>query len=110
MELVRRSYARWLALVAATAIVLYLCWLMIQPFVDVLLWAAVLAIVARPVQGRLRRAGYSASVSAMITTALVVLVVLIPLTLITAAVVQQGARAADSLHDGVRRLLDPDSR
>jgi predicted PurR-regulated permease PerM len=110
MELrVRRSYARWLALVAATAIVLYLCWLMIQPFVDVLLWAAVLAIVAWPVQRRLRRAGYSASLSAMITTALVVLVVLIPLTLITAAVVQQGARAVDGLHDGLQRLLDPNA-
>ncbi|MDB5320549.1 MAG: family transporter [Phycisphaerales bacterium] len=109
MELVRRSYARWLALVAATAIVLYLCWLMIQPFVDVLLWASVLAIVARPVQARLRRAGHSASVSAMITTALVVMTVLIPLTLITAAVVQQGAGAADSLHEGVKRLLNPES-
>src|SRR3954464_15241045 len=99
--LVRRSYARWLALVAATAIILYLCWLMIQPFVDVLLWAGVLAIVARPVQARLRRLGYSANVSAMVTTALVVMTVLIPLTLITAAVVQQGGRAADNLHDGV---------
>ena len=109
MEMVRRSYARWLALVAATGIVLYLCWLMIQPFVDVLLWAAVLAIVARPVQARLRRAGYSSSISAMVTTAGVVMIVLIPLTLITAAVVQQGAGAADNLHDGVKRLLNPES-
>jgi len=109
MEMVRRSYARWLALVAATTIVLYLCWLMIQPFVDVLLWAGVLAIVARPVQARLRRMGYSANVSAMITTAGVVLIVLIPLTLITAAVVQQGGLAADHLHVGVKRLLNPDS-
>jgi predicted PurR-regulated permease PerM len=69
----------------------------------------VLAIVARPVQARLRRLGYSSNVSAMVTTALVVLIVLIPLTLITAAVVQQGAGAADSLHDGVKRLLNPES-
>src|SRR5258706_1113775 len=109
MELVRRSYARWLALVAATSIVLYLCWLMIQPFVDVLLWAGVLAIVAWAVQARLRRSGHSSNVSAMVTTALVVLIVLIPLTLITSAVVQQGAGAADSLHEGVKRLLNPES-
>jgi predicted PurR-regulated permease PerM len=109
MEMVRRPQGRWLALVAATAIVLYLCWLMLLPFVDVLLWGTVLAIVAWPVQAHLRRRGHSASVSAMITTAAVVLVVVIPLTMLTAAVVQQGARAADDVHEGVRRLLDPDS-
>jgi predicted PurR-regulated permease PerM len=45
----------------------------------------------------------------MVTTAGVVLTVLIPLTLITAAVVQQGGLAADHLHVGVKRLLNPDS-
>src|SRR4051794_27130352 len=109
METVRRPQGRWLALVAATAIVLYLCWLMLEPFVDVLLWGAVLAIVAWPVQARLRRRGYSASVSAMITTAAVVLVVVIPLTMITAAVVQQGANAAEDVHAGGQRVLNPDS-
>ena len=105
-----RPNARWLALVAATAIVLYLCWLMLQPFVDVLLWASVLAMVSWPVQRRLRREGYPAWVSAMMTTVLVVLVLLIPLTLVTTAVVKQGAGAVDALHDGMHRLLDPDSR
>jgi len=104
-----RLNTRWLALVAATAIVLYLCWLMLEPFVDVLLWGAVLAFVAGPVNRRLRRRGYSEAVSAMITTALVVLVVLLPLTLVTAAVVRQGAEAADGLHAGVVKLLDPQS-
>src|SRR5437667_442206 len=105
-----RLNARWLALVAATAIVLYLCWLMLQPFVDVLLWASVLAMIAWPVQRRLRREGYPASVSAMLTTVLVVLVLLIPLTLVTTAVVKQGAGAVDALHDGMQRLMDPNSR
>src|SRR3954453_23659168 len=71
-----RLNTRWLALVAATAIVLYLCSLMLQPFIDVLLWGAVLAFVAGPVNRRLRGRGSSEAVSAMITTALVVLVIL----------------------------------
>jgi len=107
--IVRRSDTRWLALVAATAIVLYLCWQMLAPFVDVLLWASVLAIVAWPVKRRLDRR-YSPNVSAILTTGLAVLVVLIPLTLVTTAVLKQGAEAADMLHDGLKRLLDPDSR
>ena len=105
-----RLNTRWLALVAATAIVLYLCWLMLQPFVDVLLWGAVLAFVAGPVNRRLRGRGYSEAVEAMITTALVTLVLLLPLTLVTAAVVRAGrAEAADGLHAGVVKLLDPQS-
>lgn len=102
-----RLNARWLALVAVTGIVLYLCWLMLEPFVDVLLWGAVLAFVAWPVDRWLRRRGHSGAVSAAITTAAVVLVILIPLTLVTAAVVRQGAEAADALHQGVVKLLDP---
>jgi predicted PurR-regulated permease PerM len=98
-----------MALVAATAIVLYLCWLMLLPFIDVLLWGAVLAMVAWPVQARFRRRGYSAHVSAMLTTSLVVLTVLIPLTLVTTAVVKQGTIAIDAVHQGLPRLLDPNS-
>jgi predicted PurR-regulated permease PerM len=104
-----RLNTRWLSLVAATTIVLYLCWLMLQPFVDVLLWGAVLAFVAGPANRRLRGRGYSAEASAIVTTALVVLVVLLPLTLVTAAVVRQGAEAAQGLHAGVVKLLDPQS-
>ena len=106
----KQPTARWVALLAATAIVLYLCWLMLLPFIDVLLWSVVLAMVAWPVQSRLRKRGYSANASAMLTTALVVLTVLISLTLVTTAVVKQGATAADALHGGLRHLLDPDSR
>src|SRR5882757_7859595 len=101
--------ARWLALMAATVIVLYLCWLMLLPFINVLLWAVVLAIVAWPVQSRLRRLGYSAHVSAMLTTSVVVLTVLIPLTLLTTAVVRQGSSAVNAVQSVLPRVLDSNS-
>src|SRR3954469_14251022 len=100
-----RVPSRWLALIAATAIVLYLCWLMLQPFVDVLLWAAVLALVSRPVHDYLRRRGHSPNVSAMLTTVLVVLVILIPLTLVTTAVIKQASGAVDAVHDGIQKFF-----
>jgi hypothetical protein len=34
-----------LALLLVLAIALYICWLMLQPFFNVLLWATVLAVV-----------------------------------------------------------------
>lgn len=48
-----RNQARWIAVLAATAIALYLCWLMLRPFIGVLEWAAVLVIVFYPVHKRL---------------------------------------------------------
>lgn len=30
--------ARWIAMLVATAILLYLCWLMLRPFLGVLAW------------------------------------------------------------------------
>jgi predicted PurR-regulated permease PerM len=45
----------------------------------------------------------------MLTTTLVVLTILIPLTLVTTAVVKQGRAAVDALHDTLHHILDPDS-
>ncbi|HSI35603.1 MAG: AI-2E family transporter [Phycisphaerae bacterium] len=101
---------RWVALLTTMAIVLYLCWLMIQPFVDVLLWSTVLAIIAYPANLRLRRRGYSPPVSAALTTVLVVLVILIPLTLVTTAVVRQAGDAARMVYHGFHEVLGPESR
>ena len=41
----RIDQARWLAVLVATAIALYLCWLMLRPFLGVLAWAIVQVIV-----------------------------------------------------------------
>jgi predicted PurR-regulated permease PerM len=104
-----RINSRWIALLVAAGVVFYLCWLMIQPFVDVLLWAVVLAMLSYPLFARLLRRGYSKSVSAAVTLVVVVLGILLPLTLVTAAVVKQGGPAVDAVHDGVNKLLDPNS-
>jgi len=57
----RIDQARWLAVLVATAIALYLCWLMLRPFLGVLAWAIVLVIVFYPVhkqlENRIQRRG-----------------------------------------------------
>ena len=61
------NQARWIGILAATGLALYLCWLMLRPFIGVLEWAAVLVIVFYPVHKRLakkiRRRGLSALLS-----------------------------------------------
>ena len=65
--------ARWIGVLAATAIALYLCWLMLRPFLGVLAWAIVLVIVFYPVHkqlgNRIKRRGLRAFLSCLLVVA-----------------------------------------
>jgi predicted PurR-regulated permease PerM len=91
---------RWMALVVALLAALYLCWLMLQPFIDVLLWALVLAVVFMPVHRRILARLGSATTSAVLSTLLVVVTILVPASFITVAVVGELTQLAGSLASG----------
>jgi predicted PurR-regulated permease PerM len=84
-----RLSARWLALLAGLVIALYLCWRMLQPFVNVLLWAFVLFVVFAPVHTRIERRLKSPAWSAIVSTLIVVVTILGPITFITLAVIAE---------------------
>lgn len=98
--------AQWAALVAALLIGLYLCWRIILPFIDVLLWAGVLVVVFQPVHRRLlariRHPGWTATLS----TLLVIVTILAPVTLITLAVVGELRDFAGRLETNPINLFD----
>lgn len=94
--------ARWLALVLALLAFLYLCWLMLQPFVDVLLWAMVLVAVFMPVHRRLVSHLQRPTIAATLSTLLVVVTILAPATLVTIAVIGELSDMAGSLDTGAR--------
>ncbi len=105
----QKDQARLLALLVATAIAFYLCWLMLQPFVEVLLWASVLVVLFYPVHKRLTARTKSPGWSAVLSSLLVIATILIPLTLVTWAVVNEVANVAQTVQDNVSSLLDPNS-
>jgi predicted PurR-regulated permease PerM len=107
---VPRFGARWIALLAATLIALYLCWLLVSPFVEVLLWAGVLAVVFYPVHERIRRGVRSPDLAAALSCLLVAVTILGPITLVTIAILNEAGHAVDNVQAGINRLLDPDSR
>ena len=86
------------------AIALYICWLMVQPFLNVILWAGVLAVVFFPMHRRIRLRIASPSGAAAASTLLVIVLILLPATFITIAIVRELAGAADNLQAGVQRL------
>lgn len=103
------SQARWLGLLAAVAAALYLCWQMLEPFLDVLAWAGVLVIVFYPVHREIEKALSSPGWSAMLSSFLVIIIILAPLTMVTFAVVRELRVTGQSLQSGVDSLLDPNS-
>jgi predicted PurR-regulated permease PerM len=99
--------ARWVTLLLALAVALYLCWRMMQPFVSVLLWAVVLAVVFMPVHRRLEKRLGRPSLGAALSTAIVVVVIVAPVSLITFAVVQELRGLARTLGAHQGPWIDP---
>lgn len=105
----RNKQIRWWLLLVVTAIALYLCWLMVRPFVGVLAWAAVLVIVFHPVHQRLVRKTGRPALSALLSCVLVILTILVPVAFATIAVVREVSGAVQSLQSNMAVLLDPNS-
>jgi predicted PurR-regulated permease PerM len=91
-------------LLVVLGLALYLCWLMLQPFFNVLLWAIVLTVFFYPMHRRIRAQSRSPSLAAATSTLLVVLLIVMPVTFITIAVVRELSGAAASLQGGVAWL------
>jgi predicted PurR-regulated permease PerM len=98
--------ARWIAVLVVTAIALYLCWLMLKPFMSVLAWAGVLVVVFYPVHKNIRERIGRRSLSAFISCLLVVLVVVLPLTLLTAAVIHEFSKVGPNLPTNLSQVLN----
>lgn len=102
----RVEQARWIAVMAATAIALYLCWLMLKPFLGVVAWAVVLVIVFYPVHRRLARRIKQPSLRALVSCLLVVLIIVLPLIVLTTVVAQELAKVIPNLPTQVSHLLN----
>jgi predicted PurR-regulated permease PerM len=97
-----RVSLRWLSLVVLLALCVYLCWQILLPFLNVLLWAVVLAVVFAPVHARIEQRIARRGIAAAVSTLLVVVTILGPVTFITIAVVNEarGVAAALGAHEG----------
>ena len=106
---VYKRQIRWWALLIVTAIALYLCWLMIKPFLGVLMWAAVLVIVFYPIHRRLVQRTNRPALSALLSCALVILTILAPVALVTVAVLNEVTGAVQNVQAAINYVFDPTS-
>ncbi|MGH8732497.1 MAG: AI-2E family transporter, partial [Burkholderiales bacterium] len=96
---------KWSVFLAAGGVVVYLCLLILRPFLHVVGWSMVLAITCYPFYQRLVQRTGRAALSAFTTSALMVLAVLVPLVFIGGVAINQLVTFGDSLREAV---LDPD--
>lgn len=99
--------ARWIAVLAATALAVYLCWLMLRPFIGVLAWAIVLVIVFYPVHQRLQVRFRRPGLPALLSCVLVVLLAVLPLTVLTVAVAEELSAAIPNLPSQISSVMNP---
>lgn len=96
---------RFIATLAAIAIALYLCWLMLRPFIAVLAWATVLVIVFYPVHKQLAQKIKRRGLSALLSSTLVILIVVFPLIFLALAVTNEFTEAMRNLPPNMPQLM-----
>ena len=101
--------ARWIGVLVATAIALYLCWLMLRPFIGVVEWAVVLVIIFYPIHKRLAVRIKRRGLSALISCLLVVILIVLPPTVLTVAVAEELAKVLPNLPSQVSQLATQQS-
>lgn len=93
--------ARMLVLLAATIVGIYVCYLLVAPFLPALAWALTLAVAFDPVhrwsEARLKRSSLSATVSVLV----VVVVVVVPGLFVAERLIEEGARGAVAIRTAI---------
>ncbi len=105
----RRVHARWLILSATMVGALYLCWLMLAPFVNVLMWAAVLVLSFSRLHKWILARTKRPNLSAALATLFVILVIGVPMGLVIWAVVREIIPAVKLVQATIADFLDPNS-
>jgi len=111
-QFVTRERILVVVLVAASVLVGWLCWLLVQPFVPALTWAVVLAVIAHPLHQRLlARMPAWPNTAATLALVCVTVVIAVPSAILAREVVKEAIASADAMHklvDGERwqRSLD----
>lgn len=105
----KREQVRWLILLSGVALAFYLCWLLLQPFVNVLLWGLVLTTAFAPVHAKILRRVSNPDIAALLACLTVVLALGVPTALIGVALVHELAPAFETLQAMISSLLDPNS-
>jgi predicted PurR-regulated permease PerM len=89
-----------LVLIGVTLLLLYLCFLLLAPFIPVLAWSLAFGIIAHPLHKRIERRIRSPGLAAVLTTAIVTVVLIAPLILVAQTLFDEGLKAYQQFKGG----------
>jgi predicted PurR-regulated permease PerM len=102
-QLLTRERILVIVLVAASVLVGWLCWLLVQPFVPALTWAVVLAVIAHPLhEWLLARMPRWRNTAATLALVCVTVVIAVPAAMLAREVVSEAIASVDA----IQRLAD----
>lgn len=96
---------------AVIALLLLWCFLILKPFVTVVMWGGIIAVTLHPAFARMKRLlGGRGKLAAILFTAVTLAVVAIPAVLVTESLLHTGARLAETLREdrGIRLPPPPE--
>lgn len=102
----RKKLAQFILLMFITMLLLYVCWLMLLPFITVLLWSAILVIIFHPLYSKLMKKFGKHAISAIITIAAALLTFIIPFLLISLAALNELASFTDTFVDQIQIIMN----
>ncbi|MBV6478267.1 MAG: putative transport protein YdiK [Ignavibacteria bacterium] len=102
----RKQIAQFILLMFITGLMLYICWLMLKPFISILLWSAILVIIFHPLYKKLMKKTGKHTLSALGTIAISLLTFIIPLFLISAAVVNELAGFTSITIEEINQIIN----
>lgn len=92
-----RDHALVVVLAAATALLLFLCWRIVQPFVGPITWALALAVVAHPLHGWIARRVKKPGLAAGLAVLIIAIVLVAPAIFIGHSIVKEAATAVKAV-------------
>ena len=90
-----RSHVHALVLILVTAFGVYICYRLVIPFFPALVWALALAVMFTPLQQRLESKLKRPSMAAMVSVAVVGLIVAVPATFVAQRLIMESAKGAE---------------
>lgn len=96
-----REHALIVVLVAATALLLVLCWQLVQPFMSPLAWALALAVVGHPLHGWIARRIDKPGLAAGLAVAAIAVIIVAPAIFVGNSIVREAATGVKVIQAGL---------
>jgi len=101
----KKQMSQFVLMMFITGLLLYICWLMLAPFISILLWSAILAIIFYPVYKKLFLKTNNHSISAIITILVSLFTFVIPVVAVLASAINEISGISRTSLDEIKIIL-----